>query len=93
MILTPADLARCDEIANGPALVHAIVDEVARHTGLTAAEIIGARRWANLAAARQLVYFVANNAGVSVPQIALAMNRDATTVYYGINAEKARRGE
>lgn len=93
MILSPEDLDRCEEIANGPALVHIIVDEVARHTGLTAAEIIGARRWANLAAARQLVYFVANNAGVSVPQIALAMNRDATTVYYGINAEKARRGE
>lgn len=93
MNLTPADLARCNEIANGPALVHAIVAEVAQHTNFTPAEIIGARRWANLAAARQLVYFIANERGVTLAQIGLAMNRDTSTVIYGIKAEQARRGE
>jgi chromosomal replication initiation ATPase DnaA len=93
MILTPADLARCSEIANGPALVHAIIAEVAQHTGFTPTEIIGARRWANLAAARQLVYFIANERGVTFAQIGLAMNRDTSTVIHGVNAEQARRGE
>jgi len=93
MMLSPADLARCEEIANGPALVHSIVDAVALRTGFTGAEIMGARRWASLAAARQLVYFIANERGVNTPQIALAMNRDTSTVIHGIKAEQARRGQ
>ena len=93
MMLSAADIARCEEIANGPALVHSIVGEVALRTGFTAAEILGARRWASLAAARQLVYFIAHSAGVNTPQIALAMNRDTSTVIHGIKAEQARRGQ
>ena len=92
-ILTPDDLARCQEIANGDLMVHRTVEEVAAQTGISAKDIKGNRRYANVAAARQLVYYVAHTNGVTIPAIALAMGRDASTVLHGIKAERSRRGE
>ena len=91
MILTPADLARCDEIADGYAIVSKAVYAIAARTGIPVADIMGRRRFANLAAARQLAYFVAHENGATAPVIADAMDRTLDTVWFGINAEKARR--
>jgi chromosomal replication initiation ATPase DnaA len=93
MILSPADLERCEEIANGNIMVRRVVEAVSANTGISVADIKGNRRFASIAAARQLVYFVAHKNGATIPAIAFAMNRDVSTVVHGINAEHARRVE
>ncbi len=92
-MLTASDLARCRAIRAPGDAVAAIVEAVAAETGISAADIRGTRRWANISAARQVVYYAAHRDGVSVPQIAAAMGRDASTVQHGIKAERERRGE
>jgi chromosomal replication initiation ATPase DnaA len=92
MILSPADLARCDDIASkGLAHVKPFVDAVAEATGIPARLIYGQSRKAQYAQARQLVYFLAHQSGVGFSTIARAMHRDHTTVMHGVKAEANRR--
>ena len=93
MILTPDDMARCHAIRAPREAMAAIVAAVAAETGITEAEIMGTRRWANVSAARQLVFYIAHREGMSLPVIGQLFDRDHTTVWHGIKAEKARRGE
>ncbi len=92
-MLTPADLARCDAIRAPHDAIAAIVAEVSEATGISATDIMGTRKWAQISAARQMVYYIAHRNGMSLPEIGRAFGRDHTTVLHGINAEKARRGE
>lgn len=92
MILSPSDLARCSQIAeHGAGVVKPIVDAVADATGVEARLIYGQRRTAQVAQARQLVYYLASKQGVPLAVIGRAMHRDHTTVLHGVRAEEMRR--
>lgn len=93
MILTPADIARCEAIRAPHDAIAAIVAEVSAATGISANEIMGRKKWGQISAARQMVYYIALRNGLSLPAIGRVFGRDHTTVLHGINAEKARRGE
>lgn len=72
--------------------IHMIIREVADKYGITLQQILGARRSANIAAARQEGYWRADReCGASLPQIARAFNRaNHTTVWYGIRRHEER---
>lgn len=72
--------------------IHMIVREVAEKYGITVQQILGARRSATIAAARQEGYWRADReTGASLPQIARAFNRaNHTTVWYGIRRHEQR---
>lgn len=92
-ILTACDIARCAAIRAPRDAIAAIVAEVSAATGISETDIMGTRRWANVSAARQLVWFIAHRNGVSLPAIGAVFDRDHTTVWHGVRAEMARRGE
>jgi chromosomal replication initiation ATPase DnaA len=92
MILSPQDLARCEDIAAlGAGKVKPIVDAVAEATGIQARFLYGHGRTARVAEARQLIYYLAHKKGINYSAIGRAMNRDHTTVIHGIRAEEMRR--
>lgn len=94
MLLSDTDLARCDAIAGrGLGKVKPIVDAVADATGIQPRDIYGNVRTGPVSEARQLVYYLAHNMGISLSAIGRAMHRDHSTVAHGIAAEKRRRGE
>lgn len=68
-----------------------ILAEVSEATGFKESLLIGRRRTASLARARQLAYYVAHRSGVSYADIGRAMHRDHSTVMFGVKAEKKRR--
>lgn len=94
MILSQADLDRCEAIAGrGAGEVKPFVDEVSAATGIPARMIYGIDRRAHVAAARHLVFYAAHRAGISLSDIGRALNRHHTSVAYGVAKEAARRGE
>lgn len=94
MILTPDDIRRARDIAiDHMAAVRGIVDEVAEASGIRVAALVGRQRNAAADHARQLVMYVARREGIPEAVIALALNRDRSTVNHGARAEARRRGE
>lgn len=92
MILSPDDLTRCNQIAGqGAGRVKPIVDAVADAIGLQPRHIYGMGRKRQLAEARQLVMYLASQAGVSASDIGRALHRDHSTVLHGIKREAERR--
>lgn len=93
-MLSQADLDRCEAIAGrGAGAVKPFVDEVSAATGIPARLFYGVDRRAHVVAARHLVFYAAHRAGISLSAIGRALNRDHTTVRYGVAKEAARRGE
>jgi chromosomal replication initiation ATPase DnaA len=93
-ILSQADLERCREIREyGAGRIKNIVDAVAEETGIQARYIVGLSRRAQVSEARQLVYYLANQSGITSADIGRAMNRDHSTVLSGIKAEEKRRNK
>lgn len=94
MILSDKDLARCAAIS-GKSLgkVKPIVDAVADATGIPARMIYGQFGPRAVTEARQLVYYLAHERGISLSDIGRFMHRDHSTVASGIKAEKARRAQ
>jgi chromosomal replication initiation ATPase DnaA len=93
MNLLPEDIARCERIRSPEAGILEVVYAVADQTGVSINEILGDRRWANVVAARHLVYFIADREGYTLAAIGRAVGgRDHTTIIHGINAKKRRRG-
>lgn len=92
MILSVDDLERCREIAEaGARKVKPFVNAVSEATGIPAHLFYGRRRTAHISQARQLVYFLAHQSGISLSDIGRAMNRDHTTIMHGVQREKKRR--
>lgn len=92
--LSDDDIRRCREIAlQRRDVVHEIAVAVAAETGVPVRAIYGRRRTTQISEARQLVMYIARKRGLTIPVIAMALDRDTATVQHGINAEKARRGE
>ncbi len=77
----------------GNAVVSAIIDEVCAETGFTPAAIRSKSRKPALCEARWMVMYHAHMRGFSQPCIGACLSMDASTVWYGINREKQRRGE
>jgi chromosomal replication initiation ATPase DnaA len=94
ILLTPETLAACKEVWNiNRHSVHQIIDAVADATGIEARAILGKRRDAPIARARQIVMYEARQRGLSLSQIGNALGRDHTTVMHGIREEEKRRGK
>lgn len=71
--------------------VAAIVQQVARETGVSAEAIRGTSRKREVAHARQRVMFLLRQRGWSYPRIGWQLNRDHTTVQHGVRAERERQ--
>lgn len=69
--------------------VQAIVDVVARETGLSAETICGKARDAEVTAARLEVYQRAREAGIGSTAISGVVNRDPSTIRYAMARAKA----
>lgn len=67
-----------------------ILSAVAKSYGIAETEIRGYSRQAPIVAARQRVMYLANQAGMSLPQIGRLLRRDHSTVKHGIDREAAR---
>ena len=93
--LTQADIDACAAIAMPQSgTVARIVREVSEATGIAPKDIYGPSRKRHIVRARQLVMYAArNNTDMSMQQIGDALRRDHSTVFYGIRAEAARRGQ
>lgn len=64
---------------------HAILDTVASDFGVTTQELLGEGKAANLAVPRHIAMALARRMlGYSLPRIGRLLNRDHTTVLYGI---------
>lgn len=94
-ILSPDDLKRCTTIAEqGAGAVKAYVDAVSVQTGIPSRQFYALTRdRGEVSEARQLIMFAAHRGGVSIRQIAIALNRDRSTVLHGIRREAERRGQ
>lgn len=94
MILTPQDLRRCAELKRArKAPVDGIVREVCEATGITPAAIYGPTRGLkSVAAARDLVCYIARQHGHKLVAIGEALGRDHTSILSAIRREEARRG-
>jgi len=92
--LSPADLIQCRAInMRYRDRVKEIALAVSAATSVPISAIYGPRKPAGFVRARQLVMYLAHKEGLSQPAIGDALNRDHTTVHYGIKAEMKRRGE
>ena len=92
MTLSTEDMRRAESIAHPVRPVRDIAIEVALATGIPLVSILGPLRGKkNVTLARQLIYFIAHQKGISDPAIGRAMGRDHTTVRFGRLAEQARR--
>jgi chromosomal replication initiation ATPase DnaA len=93
MILTPQDLKRCAEIQSARAApVRLIVIEVCEATGVSPAAIYGASRGLkSVAAARDVVCYVARKNGHKLTEIGEALGRDHTSILAAIRREEGRR--
>lgn len=98
-ITTPADAldrimaVRAAQIASSNPCppIRYIVHQVAAATGIGVADLLGPSHVRHIAHARQLVMWRAHAEGHSLSSIARALNRDHTTVMYGVRAEKERQ--
>lgn len=92
MILDEDDLARCQEIAEMDNKdIRPYVNAVADAVCIQAWKLYGREKTAKIAAARQLVYYLAHRGGMSYAAIGRAMRRDHTTVMHGVQREYSRR--
>lgn len=92
MILSPEAFRACLKLATpNEARVDAIVRAVSEATGISRIAIYSQSRRREIAHARQIVMHEAHKQGLSVNQIARALNRDHTTILHGIRAEETRR--
>lgn len=64
----------------------------AERSGLTVAQITGGRKSSEIAKVRQCVMYATQRAGLSLPQIGRALNRDHTTVLHGVRKVRRARG-
>lgn len=78
--------------ARDQALLEAIKKIVARHSGIRVAALVGQRRGRLEAWPRQMLCFLAREhcAGLSLPRIGAAINRDHTTILHAVRAVTAR---
>lgn len=90
--LTEADRAMIAAI-KGRAHIRAIAKHVCAEAGMKIPDIMGRSREAHLCRVRELIWFIAHENGVSLPQIGRVFGRDHTTILNGLRNEKARRGE
>lgn len=92
--LSTETLAACQSVwSQHRHTVHQIIDAVSEQTGIPAKRILGPRRDAPTARARQIVMYEARLAGLSYPQIGDALGRDHSSVVHGVRVEKKRRGK
>ena len=61
-----------------------IIDEVAKQTGITRAQIMGRTRTNDVVAARHEVWYLASKEGRSFCEIARFFNKNNTSVSYGV---------
>lgn len=73
-------------------MVSAIASMVAEGTGVPKDAIMGYRRGGKISEARHVVMFEAREQGLSYPLIGWALNRDHSSVWYGVKKEAQRRG-
>lgn len=91
-VLSPDAIAACRQVfEQHRSTVLKIVDAVSEATGIPAKRILGPRKDAATARARQIVMYEARRAGLSYPQIGDALDRDHTSVMHGVRAEEKRR--
>ena len=92
--LSPEDLLHCRAInMRHNDRVKEIALAVSAETSIPLSAIYGPRKLREIVAARNLVMYLAYRDGLSQQVIAIALNRDHTTVGHGIKAERKRRGE
>ena len=94
-LLTPAQAREAVEIgmSRGARIVHQVLNEVARHSGVSRNLILSKRRALPLARARGLVIRAAYQNGASVQEIARVLRRDRTTILHALgNGAAAGRG-
>ena len=89
--LSDDDRARIRTAFSSRIVAMEIGAEVAALAGITFADMIGPRRDAEYALARQIAWYLAEQAGVPRSRIADVYKRDVSTVRSGIEREKARR--
>lgn len=73
--------------------IAAIVEQVARETGVSAGMIMSRDRYGPECRARQRVYWLANQQGMSSVYIGRVMERHHTTVLYGVRCEAERQAQ
>ncbi len=76
-------------MTRGTEIVHQVLIEVARHSGVSQNLIVSKRRAAPLARARRLVIRAAYHHGASVQEIARVLRRDRTTILHALADEMA----
>ncbi|RJL18647.1 helix-turn-helix domain-containing protein [Paracoccus siganidrum] len=89
--VTAQDVDAAQEIHAPRATVKAIVQELAAATGVTADQITGKSRKAEIVRVRQIVCFIARQKGMTYQQIGRVLNRDHTTIVAAVKREAARR--
>lgn len=70
--------------------LHAIARAIAAEYSLPLATVLGRSRTAHIAHARQALYWALRAQGLSLPAIGRFMQRDHTTILYGIQAHRER---
>lgn len=79
---------------NGQAVLDEVIGDVTAETGITREQILGVNRTQPVANARQLTMWICHTKhGLSASEIGRLMDRDHTTVAYGINAVDERMKE
>lgn len=68
------------------------VEQVGRRFGVAPQEILGPFRDQRIVVARHAAFSELRDAGLTLPRIAKVMNRDHTTVMYGIRRHAERSG-
>lgn len=89
-----ADQGQALAVLAGPATVEAVIQQVARIHGLQPQEVTGRGRTRPVVAARQQAMWLARwRLGLSYAQIGRALDRDHTTVIYGVAQVQARQDD
>lgn len=70
--------------------LNAIAQAIAAEYCLPLSTVLGRSRYAHVAAARQALYCALRDHGLSLPAIGRFMQRDHTTILYGIEAHRRR---
>jgi chromosomal replication initiator protein len=70
--------------------LNAVAQAIAAEYGLPMATVLGRSRYAHVAHARQALYAALRAQGLSLPAIGRFMQRDHTTILYGIQAHRER---
>jgi chromosomal replication initiation ATPase DnaA len=67
-----------------------VIDQICAEYGVSVAEVLGNSRIHDYVYARQACFFALQKVGLSSTQIGRLMNRDHSTVLYGIRTHKER---